>query len=71
MVMFNFFIKNKLISSNWYGHRLINSCINKLLSITPEIYESFDARPKVKSVFLGISKAFDEVRHGGMVSSRN
>ena len=71
MVMFNFFIKNKLISSNWYRYRLINSCINKLQSITPEIYESFDVGPKVKSVVLGISKAFDEVRHGGMVSSRN
>ena len=40
--MFNFFIENKLISSNHSGFTPGNSCINQLLFITHEIYESFD-----------------------------
>ena len=40
--MFNFFIENKLISLNQSGFKPGDSCINQLLSITREIYESFD-----------------------------
>ena len=40
--MFNFFIENKLISSNQSGFKPGDSRINQLLSITHEIYESFD-----------------------------
>ena len=40
--MFNFFIENKLISSNHSGFTPGDSCINQLLFITHEIYESFD-----------------------------
>ena len=36
----------------------LNSCINQLLSITHETCNSFDERLEVRSVFLGISKAF-------------
>ena len=35
--MFNFFIENKLISSNQSGFKPGDSCINQLLSITHEI----------------------------------
>ena len=59
--MFNFFIENKLISSNQSGFKPGDSCINQLLSITHEIYESFDVRLEVRSVFLDISKVFDKV----------
>ena len=37
------------------------SCINQLLSITHEIYESFDEGLEVRNVFLDISKAFGKV----------
>ena len=37
--MFNFFIENKLISSNQPGFKRGDSCINQLLYITHEIYE--------------------------------
>ena len=57
--MFNFFIENKLISSNQSGFKPGDSCINQLLSITHEIYESFDVGLEVESVLLDISKAFD------------
>ena len=39
---FEFFIANELISSNQSGFKPGDSCINQLLSITHEIYKSFD-----------------------------
>ena len=53
--MFNFFIENKLISSNQSGFKPGDSCINQLLSL------------KVRSAFLDISKAFDKVWHDGII----
>ena len=39
-----------------------NSCVAQLLSITHEIYKSFDCNPlvEIKGTFLDISKAFDK-----------
>ena len=65
--MFNFFIENKLISLNQSGFKPGVSCINQVLSITREIYESFDVGLEVRSVFLNISKAFDKVWHDGII----
>ena len=65
--MFNFFIENKLISSNQSGFKPGDSCINQLLSITHEIYKSFDVGLEVRSVFLDISKAYDKVWHDGII----
>ena len=59
--MFEFFIANNLISKNQSGFRPGDSCINQLLSITHEIYQSFDDNLEVRAVFLDISKAFDKV----------
>ena len=64
--MFQFFIENKLPSSQ-SGLKPVDSCINQLLSITHEIYSSFDEGLEVRSVFLNISKAFDKVWHDGIV----
>ena len=43
------------------------SCINQLLSITHEIYESFDEGLEVRNVFLDISKAFGKVWYDGII----
>ena len=51
--MFNFFIENKLISSNQSG---FNG-----LAITHEMNEVFDAGLEIRSIFLDISKAIDKV----------
>ena len=59
--MFEFFIANSLISKNESGFRPDDSCINQLLSIALEIYQSFDDNLEVRAVFLDISKAFDKV----------
>ena len=65
--IFGFFIENNLISQHQSGFKPGDSCINQLLSITPEIYQSFDERPDASSVFLDISKAFDKVWHDGII----
>ena len=41
-------------------------CINQLISITHEIYKSFDDGHEVWAVFLDISKAFDKIWHQGI-----
>ena len=58
--MLSFFIENDLICQNQSGFKPGNSCINHLLSITHEVYKSFDEDWEVKGVFLNISKAFDK-----------
>ena len=65
--MFSFFRKNNLISSNQSGFQPGDSCTNQLLSITHEIYSSFDNGFEVRGVFLDISKAFDKVWHDGLL----
>ena len=59
--MFEIFIENKLISSSQSGFKPGDLCVNQLLSITHEIYSSFDEGLEVRSVFLDISKTFDKV----------
>ena len=44
-----------------------DSFIHQLLSITHDIYKSFDEDFEVKGVFLDISKAFDKVWHKGLI----
>ena len=65
--MFKFFIEDKLISSSQAGFKPGDSCINQLLSITHEIYSSFDEGLKVRSVFLDIAKAFDKAWLDGII----
>ena len=64
--LFESFIENELISSNQSGFKPGDSCINQLLSITHEIYKSFDGY-EVRGVFLDMSKAFDKVWHNGLI----
>ena len=60
-IMFEFFIQYNLITPNQSGFKTGDSCINQLISITHEIYKSFDVCYEVRAVFLDISKAFDKV----------
>ena len=59
--MFKFLIENELISSDQYGFKPGDSCVNQLVSITHEIYKSFDKGHEVRGVFLDISKVLDKV----------
>ena len=56
-----------MISNNQSGLRPGYSCINQLLSITHEIYQSFDDSLEVRAVFLDISEGFDKVWHKGLI----
>ena len=70
-IIFNFhfeYLEDTVINSlncNEAGFRSGDSCVHQFLSITHEIYKSFDANPslEVRGVFLDISKAFDRVWH--------
>ena len=61
-----YFIENELISLSQSGFKPEDSCINQLLSITHDMYQSFDNDFEVRGVFLDISKAFDKVCQKGL-----
>ena len=61
--MCEFFTENNLISPNQSGFKPGDSCINQLLSITHEIYKSFDDGLEIRGIFLDIPKTFDKVWH--------
>ena len=63
----SFLIENKLIPSSQSGFKPGDSSINQLLSITHEIYSSFDGGLEFRSVFLDISRAFDKLWHDGII----
>ena len=65
--LFEYFIENDLTSQNQSGFKPGDSCINRLISITHEIYLSFDERLELRGVFLYISKAFYKVLHEGLI----
>ena len=60
-----------MISKHQSGFILDDSCINQLLSIVREIYQSFDDNLEVRAVFLDISKAFDKVCCKGLILKQN
>ena len=64
--MFKFFIENNLILPNQSGYKPGDFYINQLLSITHDIYISFNCGYEIRGVFLDISKAFDKVWHDGI-----
>ena len=61
------FIENDLISQNKSDFEPVDTCTNQLLSITLEIFKSFDDGWEVRGVFLDISKTFDKVWHEGLL----
>ena len=65
--MFKFFTENNLICRNQSAFKPSRSCINQLLSITHQIYKSFDDGHEVWSVFLDISKDCDKVWHKDLI----
>ena len=67
--MYNYISRNSLLSSNQYGFKTVDSYTNQLLSITHQIYSSFDDynSREVRGVFLDMSKAFDKVWHDGLI----
>ena len=65
--MLKYFLDDNLISPKQSGFRPGDFCVNQLLSITHDIFTSFDNGLEVRGVFLDISKAFDKVWHDGLI----
>ena len=65
--VYSFLDVNKLISKNQSGFRPGDSTIYQLISITSNIYESFEKYDETRALFLDISKAFDKVWHDGVI----
>ena len=67
--LFNYFIENNLLSPHQSGFIPGDSCVQKLISISHEIYNVLDCNLslEVRGVFLDISKAFDKVWHDGLI----
>ena len=51
--IYNFLLNERLLNPNKSGFRPSDSCINQVLAITHEIFESFDCNPSLE-VFLDI-----------------
>ena len=67
--LYKYLEDNNFFNSNQSGFRPGDSCIHQLISITHDIYRSYDANPtqEVRGLFLDISKAFDRVWHEGLL----
>ena len=65
--VYSFLNKNKLISKNQSGFRPGDSTIYQLISITSNIFDSFEKYDETRALFLDISKAFDKVWHDGLI----
>ena len=59
--------ENNFISDKQSGYRRGDSTIKQLLSITNDIYKSFDQNKEIRAVFLDINRAFDRVWHPGIL----
>ena len=67
--LYSFLENNNVFNVNQSGFRSGDSCTYQLLSITHQIFLSFNENPsqEVRGVFLDISKAFDKVWHDGLI----
>ena len=65
--LFEYFIEKDLISPNQSGFKPGDSYTNQLISITHEIYQSFDDGFEVRGVLIDIFKAFDKIWHNGLI----
>ena len=65
--IFEYLIENNLITENHSGFKPGDSFIDQHLSVTHDIYKSFDGGFEVEGVFLDTSKAFNKVWHEGLI----
>ena len=67
--IYSFLLNERLLNLYHFEFCPSESCINQLVAITHEIFESFGCNPcfEVTSAFLDISKAFSKVWHKGLL----
>ena len=67
--IYHFLLEERLLNPYQSGFRPSESCLNQLLAITHEIFQTIGCNPplQVRSVFLDISKAFGKMWHEGLL----
>ena len=65
--LYNYFIRNDLITSYQSGFIKGDSTVNHLTFFYNEICQTLDGGKEVRAVFCDISKAFDRVWHRGLI----
>ena len=67
------YIECENLSINQFGFFADGSCINRLISITHEIYCAFNCNPssEVRGIFLDLIKAFYKVFNQGLLFKLN
>ena len=65
--VYSFLNTNEVISENQSSFRPGDSNIYQLISLTSDIYDSFEKYDETHDLFLDISKAFDKVWHDGVI----
>ena len=65
--IFKFFSENDLISSNQSSFKPCGYYVNHQVSITREVYKSFDEHYEVRGAILHFSKAFDSTWDDGII----
>ena len=67
--LFAYLEANNLLSKHPSGFRPCDSTTNQFNELVNEIYNAFDDRSSLeaRSVFLGLSKAFNKVWHDGLI----
>ena len=58
--MLKYFLGKNLISQKLSGVRAGESCVNQFLSITHDVFTSFDDGLEVSGLFVDISKVIDK-----------
>ena len=66
--VYNFLLKNSIITPHQSGFTPGDSAINQLLSLTNEFGKALDEGKEIRVVFCDISKAFDRVWHKGLLN---
>ena len=62
--MLKYFLGKNLIPQKQSGVRAVESCVNQFLSITHDVFTSFDDGLEVRGLFVDISKVIDKRHHG-------
>ena len=66
--VYNFLLKNSIITPHQSGFTPGDSAINQLQSLTNEFGKALDEGKEMRVVFCDISKAFDRVWHKGLLN---
>ena len=68
--LYSYLESSNVLSKSQPSFRKDDSCISQVVAIAREIYSNFDACPSLEArgVFLHISKAFNRVRHYGLLN---